>query len=504
MTKRTCLAAAASLLTLAVTARPAAAQATRPAPPPLAEQNADLRRRLDDMQRQVDDLRRAVATPGVTAPAAEAPPATTGQAFRSLFLDQKPVSLPGDVTAGYKDGFYVQQGDAFQVKADALIDTSYTFVQATNKTNLGDTPAGRQGRSDASGFGLLNGQVSVQGYLFKHGQSEAFFKLMGNFGSLSAPTGVTGGTFLVNELYAGYAFSNALRLRAGSVIVPFTPLRSITDYGGLTFPYVSDTAIPFLPGFALGADVLGSLRDDSVSYDVLVCNGGISQNLTNSTTPLALRDNRLAFYTREQVAGAGKTSDFQDESDVEDHPELVWLAGGGFGYESQTTAATAFPGPQTTLRVSGLSSATGEGFAAPYTVNGELERAVADLRAKVRGLGLFGEAYFQHVSRAGSPDIVPGYTKDGIDQTGFFAQAGYFVVPKHLELAGRFGQVYTIGLPHEMDEFAFGVNYYLFGQNLKVQAAETYIPRQAALTSNYGAFVNTSDWVTQVQLQLKF
>ena len=468
----------------------------------LGGENAALRHRLDDMQRQVDDLKRAVtpATPTPVPPAPASPPAT----FTSLLLDNKPVELPGDVTAGYKDGFYLQQGDTFQVKADALIDVQYAFAQATNKTNLGDTPIGHQGRADASGFTLFNGQASLQGYLFKHGQSEGFFKAMGNFGTLAAPTGATGGSFLVNELYAGYAVDDGLRFRVGSVVVPFTPLRSITDYGGLTFPYVSDTVVPFVPGFALGADVLGSLAKDTVSYDVLVCNGTNSQNLTNSTSPLSGRDNRLAFYTREQVAGSGKVSEFQDESDTEDHQTFSWVAGGGLGYETQATAGTTFPGPQTSLGITGLSSATGEGFADRYNLNGEVERYVADLRAKFHGLSLFGEGYYQHISRAGSPDIVPGYTKNGIGQVGFFGQAGYFVVPKHLEVAGRFGQLYTDGLPHEMDEWSFGVNYYLFGQNLKVQAAETYIPRQAALTSTYGSLTNTSDWITQVQAQLKF
>jgi hypothetical protein len=61
------------------------------------------------------------------------------------------------------------------------------------------------------------------------------------------------GSFIVNEFYRGFAFDNGLRFRAGSVVVPLTPLRGITNYGGLTFPDVSDTALPFLRG-------LGSAR----------------------------------------------------------------------------------------------------------------------------------------------------------------------------------------------------------------------------------------------------
>jgi len=39
---------------------------------------------------------------------------------------------------------------------------------------------------------------------------------------------------------------------------------------------------------------------------------------------------------------------------------------------------------------------------------------------------------------------------------------------------------------------------------MKLQLAETYIPRQAALTSGNGSLVNTEDFITQLQLQLKF
>lgn len=78
------------------------------------------------------------------------------------------------------------------------------------------------------------------------------------------------------------------------------------------------------------------------------------------------------------------------------------------------------------------------------------------------------------------------------------------MLPKRLEVAGRFSQLYTNGLPHSMDEYEVGLNHYRFGQNLKPQLAETYVPREAAFTSNNGIIANTQDWITQIQVQLKF
>ena len=493
---------------------------TRPAtaddgvPATLQQQNDDLRKRIDGLQQQIDALKvRPAAVPAPTVVAVPAtgpavvvtpPPADdSGTTFKSIFVEQRPIAMPGDVKAGYKDGFYVNQGDTFELKVNALVDVRYTFADVRNKTDLTTTALGRSREAEESGFNLFDAQVSLQGYLFKHGEQEAFYKAMGNFGTLGAPFNSSGGTFVVNELYGGYQFSPGLRVRAGAMVIPFTPLRSTADYGGLTFPDVPDEAVPYIPGFGLGADVLGAVLDNTLSYDVMVGNGSVSQGLTNSTGPLAGRDNRFSAYTREQYALAGKVSDFLDESDVEDHQSPVALVGGGFGYESQTTAADAFPGPQSTLRIPGLSSADPTGFRPPYVVDGNLFRYIGDLKVKYRGFSFFGEGLYQHVS-AETPTVVPGFPHHGVGETAYFAQAGYFILPKHLELDGRFGQIYTNGLHHQADIYSFGANYYFFDQKLKLQFAETYIPRQAPLTNNTGAIVNTQDWITQVQAQLKF
>ena len=464
-----------------------------------ARQNADLRRRVDDMQRQLDALSHPVPPPPTAAATPSAPAATLG----SFFLDNQPVGLPGDVTAGYKDGFYLHQGTEFSLVANGVFDVRYTYGNLTNKTDLTTTPLGARHSADTSGFNLFNGQLSLQGSLFKHGQSEAFFKAMGNFGTLAQPSGSTGGTFLVNELFGGYAVDDGLRFRVGAMITPISPLRADTDYGGLLFPDAPDEIGTQLPGFALGADVLGALADNTVSYDVMVNNGSNSNVLTNSTGVLSGRDNRVGVYTREQVCGSGHLNDFLDESDVTGHPHLVWVVGGGFGYESQNSATTAFPGPQTTLGLSGISSPTGVGFLPRQPLNGHTFRYVADARGKVQGFSFFGEALYQNYASDGRT-IIAGYPRHSIGQIGYFAQAGYFLVPHHLEVGGRFGQLLTDGLRHEMDEYTFGVNYYLFGQNLKVQLAETYVPRQAALTNGNGLTLNTQDWITQVQAQFKF
>jgi len=444
--------------------------------------------RIETLQSEVDQLKAAQHSQS----------STTQDSSTATTVSPIP-ALPFTAQYGYDNGFYIKDGDAFKIQANGLIDVRYSFEQATNKTGLKTTPLGTEHVGDLSGFNLFNGELSVQGTLYKN----IFFKAMGNFGSLSAPSSPQAGTFEINELYAGYSFDSSFRIRAGSMIVPYVPLRGITNYGGLMFPDVSDAASPYIPGYMLGADVLGALANDTISYDLMIGNGSNSQTLTDSTLNADGRDNRLAFYTREQFVGAGKLSDFFDESDVENHQSLVWIVGGGFGYESQNSASSAFPGSQSSLAISGLSAAKGPGFAPKYVVNGNVDRYVLDIRAKYRGFAFFGEALYQHIQSEGGA-IIPGYTRDNIGQIGYFVEGGYFVIPKHLELAGRFSQLVTDGLPHSMEEYEAGLNYYPFGQNLKLQLSETYVPRAAALSSNNGILTNTQDWLTQVQLQLKF
>jgi hypothetical protein len=492
-------------LTVVSVASVSTARAAGPTTAPVAieQKNADLQRRLDDMQRQMDELKQAVHGQA-SAAAAPTTPAAGGATFQSLMLDNKPVELPGDVTAGYNNGFYIKQGDQFSITANGVFDVRYDYSDVRNETSLKTTPLGTKRQGSLSGFSLYNGNVSLAGELFKQDQQEAFFKVTGNFGTLQTPVNTTGGVFFLNEMYGGYALSDALKFRAGAMITPLTPFLGLTVNGGLTFPTVASELSTFLPGFGLGADVGGGLFNNRVTYDLMINNGSVSQGLTNATSVLAGRDNRVGAYTREQFVGAGKLSDFTDESDTRDHQDLVWIAGFGFGYESQNDSSTAFPGPQSTLRILGLSSATGEGFLAPQTVNGDIYRYTADVRAKYHGFSFVGSGQYQHIADETGKPIIPGYAGHSIGQTGFFAQAAYMIPNTHLELAGRFGQLYTNGLHHEMDEWKFGVNYYIRGENLKIQAAETYVPRQAALTTNTGLLLNTQDWLTQVQLQMKF
>jgi hypothetical protein len=87
---------------------------------------------------------------------------------------------------------------------------------------------------------------------------------------------------------------------------------------------------------------------------------------------------------------------------------------------------------------------------------------------------------------------------------GYFGQLGYMFAPKW-EAYGRFGQLLTEGGPNRMEEYAGGLNYYLFGQNAKIQGEAVYVPNEAAFSSSTASTsANTQDLIFRLQLQLKF
>jgi len=489
-----CVAVLSGITAFVLSAAAGLAQTTQPADSisSLVQKNAELQKKTDAMQAQIDSLQQQVGSPPQRDDKKEG-------SLQKVLLDNQPIQLPGDVQAGYLDGFYLQQGDDYRIRVNGLFDVRYTYAQAENKTSLTNTALGKDRYGDLSGFSLNTGQIALSGYIFHN----VLFKAMGNFGSATSFAAPTAGTFQINELWAAYSFSPKLIIRAGSMILPFVPLRTLANNGGSELPDFADTILPFVPGYGLGADVYGALDNNKLFYDLMIGNGSNTQNNVDSEVNGGGLDNRLSIYDREQFAGAGTLADFTEEPDLQDHDKLVWIAGYGIAWETQNSSANAFPSPETGTQIGGLSTA-GEGFIpAKYVLDGSLFRTVVDFRTKYHGWSTFVQAAYQSIQSEDGP-IIAGSPKTSVGQIGYFLQSGYFLIPKKFEVAGRFGQLYTNGLPHEMDEYTLGLNYYFFGENMKLQAAETYIPRQAALTSSNGSLTNTQDWISELQLQVKF
>lgn len=102
----------------------------------------------------------------------------------------------------------------------------------------------------------------------------------------------------------------------------------------------------------------------------------------------------------------------------------------------------------------------------------DFHHATADILAKWQGAALLIEGHFRGGDR-NSPSLDP--TRDGM---GWFAQAGYLLPSVDVEFVGRYGQIRPIGDDSalgESHELVAGVNWFLDGHRLKLQADFTHV-----------------------------
>jgi hypothetical protein len=133
-----------------------------------------------------------------------------------------------------------------------------------------------------------------------------------------------------------------------------------------------------------------------------------------------------------------------------------------------------------------------------------------DVAFKYMGFFTTGEAYWRQISPAGSLAGTPGSFSTA-NETGWFAQAGYFFGPEKNvgpEIAFRYATIdFDQGIAPasalyavtKIDDWTAGVNYYFVGHLLKVQADYTY-----RVEGLHGTDVNHNDNIFRVQAQLIF
>jgi hypothetical protein len=420
---------------------------------------------------------------------------------------------------GYKDGFYIQSDDdrfKLVVGGYAQFRYEYAFQNAYNNRTLASRTLGTGGAAprvtpsdpgNASGFDIRRARLNFSGNLLT---PDLTFKLEGDF------EGGSGGTFGLTDAFVAYRFTDNFRLRVGSYKVPFAKAELNPDPNG-AFAERAEVLSPFDPVRSLGVSLFGDIVHERANYEVAINDGSRDNTLrqVDTTGNTANLDNRLGFYGRVQWAGAGKVSQFGDESDLRsagDNDQFIWLLGGAVGYESQNATNNAYPAPQTTAVVQGLSNGDGPGFT-NYTLNGDLFRATLDWSAKWRGWSFLTAAYFQQVNANGgntsstSTSIAAGpfgSSDTSFFQHAYYGQVGYFLIPQKFEVLGRIGGLFTEGYPNVGEFYTLGANYYFYGHNMKVQSDITYSPESPYTDTAAMQLQNASDLAWRVQFQVKF
>jgi hypothetical protein len=433
----------------------------------------------------------------------------------------------GTLQAGYnaKDSFFIQNADqsfklsvggfvqvrwesAFSNATDGRRFPSRSLTPVNNTTGIPTTASViSPDPGNSAGIDIRRARVSFAGNVLT---PDLTFKMEGDF------YGASTGSFTVTDAWAAYKFSDLFKVKAGSFKVPFAKAELTSDTN-LQFMERPEVLSPFDPVRALGVSLYGDFIKDQLAYEINVDDGGNSNTLRRDDTVglTANLDNRMAYYARVQWAGAGKISDFAEEADLRaDNRDFIWMLGGAVGYESQNATNYAFPSPQTSTTVGGLSS-SGNGFASTYNLNGDLYRATLDWSAKCQGLSINTAAYIQQVNaNPGNTSSTSGTAiatgpfgagKSSFFEWGGYGQVGYFVVPQTVELVTRAGLLATEGYTNIGEYYTVGANYYVFkNQNFKISADVTYTPEAAYTDAATSLLQNTHDIAFRVQMQVKF
>ena len=410
---------------------------------------------------------------------------------RSQFAD-------GDLV-GYKNGFYIQTADQnFKFQANGYLQFRYTFAndRVVNSAAYG-TNQPKSG--DASGFDFRRARLIFSGNAFSPNLT---YMISGDFAGDSA----NNNDFQTLDIYMAYRFNDLLQVRAGSFLTPYSRLEYISSGLETTdFPILFNA---FDPVRSLGVSLYGYPIKDHWSYEVNMNNGQKSNTAGRAPEIGGKNDNRLAFYGRTEYVGGGTLADFNDEADLrKDKSSLAWEIGAAFGYESANASSNAFPGSQGNNGIIGISTAPSPGFLANYPLNGDLYRGQVDGGMKWHGLALTSAGFIQQINEnPGAGITLPaGYANNSsFFEAGFYGQAGYMITPQ-IEAVTRAGDLLTEGEPNNMQEYTLGLNYYMYGNNAKVQGEVDYVPNEAAFNSSTAATaINTQDLIFRVQFQLKF
>jgi len=125
----------------------------------------------------------------------------------------------------------------------------------------------------------------------------------------------------------------------------------------------------------------------------------------------------------------------------------------------------------------------------PKTVAGNFDEHTinVDANLKVKGFALHGEFYYLNTD----PD-----DGDSSNDVGFYVQAGYFVKPKKLEIAGRVSYVsFDDGAEFDdSSEASASLNYYWWKSHLKAQFGYSFLQDSPQDGDN----INTNRWLLQL------
>lgn len=288
--------------------------------------------------------------------------------------------------------------------------------------------------------------------------------------------------FKTEDLFVTYKISAPLSVQAGQFVPPQSR-QELTSSGRQLFPERSLANETFNLGRDQGFQIAGSLAGNLVGYSVGLFNGNgpnISHPDSNHLVAGRIDINPLGPYKLDE---AGWPSD-----------KLLLNIGASFSRErvSAIDVGVKFDKDNDVLDVAlDLDKLTDATFATAYGQDLSWQLWTANTHASWQGATLAGEYY--HL--AADPQLGADWDADG-----YYLQGSYQLLPKTVELAARYSAIKSTDggavVRFDKAEKQLGVNYYVAGHNLKLQADLTMVADKLA--------ANKDDAIARVQAQFYY
>ncbi|HCU23973.1 MAG TPA: hypothetical protein DF383_03070 [Deltaproteobacteria bacterium] len=325
-------------------------------------------------------------------------------------------------TSGYDKGFFIQTPDG----KFKLVFGGYAQFQLEYERANGENEVGFRVRRARLAF---SGNLASKDLTYKFQIDLAKFK-----------------DELLLDAYMNYKFYEALEVRFGQFTIPWIRQhqisssnqefvdRSLASNEFLVF-HDADSNGDGIPdkrirnGRDVGLMVHGKAFEKKLEYQGGIFNGSGTNSLNIN--------NQMVYAGRAVYNFLGQAGYEEGDYAYHEDPALYFGSGGNYFVSDLTSDKVAQFGAETGL--------------------------------KYKGLSLQGEFFYRHQN--------PGEETAGKkNDYGYYAQAGYFVIPKRLELAARASAVFLEGNQNDKAEYMAGINTFIYGQHLKFQTDYSYLP----------------------------
>ena len=469
---------------------------------------ADLDAQVQALQQRVAELEAKQSDQSVAERNAE----LVRQMLSEMSSDSSNLAADTGVTAGYDKRFFIKStDDQFKLEFDTRMQFRHSYLltddadknlltdgtRATSPLNvLGDEAVDSSGHD----FELERARVYLKGHVLKDLKYEIAFS-----GEDEGPDEA-----YLRYYWLAYEFIPEFGLRAGKFKAPFNK-QETTSSGRQMMVDRSLANEVFNLDRVTGIEAFGTLDMGEIkpTYRAAIFNAAQQ----NEAYPAVEHDNGLDLAARLAIPLMGATTeDFINESDLAHHENPVMQVGCSIAHLNDRDEGTFVGGKSDHFEYLGKSAVDGK--ADIFELGGVTNIFAADIAYKYQGLSVILEGFLQCVDGDSGEDgdeadfgnaIRSGIDGHELDNYGWYAQAGYFIVPKTFELVSRVGAV-CVDNTNDSYEYAGGWNWYLAGQDLKLSMDVTYIDDLPITSSspNFYGVQNNALFLIRTQLQFQF